>query len=99
MTTGQAARAFVSLEALKRALDLAIRVALGDVAPLVAYVLAARECELDLGAAVLEVEPRRHERQPALLDLPGQRCDFLAMQEQLAVALGLVVLDVPGAVF
>ena len=47
------------------ALHVASRVALGDVAPAVVQLLAARERELDLGApaAVVEVDAQRHERE------------------------------------
>ena len=53
------ARSSDSAPSFERALDLAVGVALGDVAPLVALLLAAGECELDLRAAVLEVEAHR----------------------------------------
>src|SRR5204863_5748500 len=53
---------------LERALDLAVGVSFGEVAAFVAHLLAAGERELDLHAAVLEVEARRDERQAALAD-------------------------------
>src|SRR2546422_75832 len=52
----------------ERALDLPVGVALGEVAALVAYLLAARDGDLDLDAPVLEVHARRHERQALLAD-------------------------------
>src|SRR4029450_13962972 len=78
---------------LELAFDAALRLALGDVAALVAPFLAARERELDLCAAVLEVEPRRHERQPALGDLRAELVDLAAVQQQLPVAVRVVRLD------
>src|SRR3954463_4473692 len=49
--------------AFQRPLHLTLRVAVGDVAPLVALLLAAGDCELHFYPAVLEVKPRRHDRQ------------------------------------
>ena len=51
-----------------------------------------------LARGVLEVDPRRHERQPALLHAPDQALDLAAVGEQLARALGLVVLAAGRAV-
>ena len=65
---GPAAEPRLAPQALQLALDLPPRVAGRDVAPLVAQLLAARERELDLDAAVLEVEPRRDEREALLRD-------------------------------
>src|SRR3954453_10196899 len=76
---------------LQRALDLPLRVALGEVAALVAYVLAARERELDLRAAVLPVHARRNEREALLADAAVQRVDLAAVEEELARPVGLVV--------
>src|SRR5436305_13885231 len=78
----------------ERALHVPVGLALGDVAPLVPHFLAAGEGELDLGAAVLEVELGRHERQAALRDLARQRGELLLVQEQLAVAVRIVVREV-----
>src|SRR5947207_5203348 len=75
---------------LERALHVAVGLALGDVAPLVPDFLPAGERELDLRAAVLEVELRRHDGQPALGHLPGERSQLLLVHEQLAVAVGIV---------
>ena len=46
---------------LERPLHLALRLALDDVAALVPLLLAARDRQLDLHPAVLEVEPGRHD--------------------------------------
>jgi len=54
-------------EGLQLALDLAFRVAIGDVAPLVAQLFALRERQLDLHLPALEIEPRRNDGE-ALLD-------------------------------
>src|SRR5437868_5360382 len=79
--------------ALQGPLDLPVGVALRDVAALVDRVLAAGEGELDLRAALLPVEPRRNEREAALLDLAGQRLDLAPVQQELAVAIGVVGVD------
>src|SRR5207302_1944236 len=68
---------------------------LRDVPPLVPDFLASSERELDLGTTVLEVEPRRHERQAALRDLARERGELLLVQEQLAVPVRVVVRQVP----
>ena len=75
--------------ALERPLDAALGLAVGDVASLVAELLAPRERELDLHAPVLEVEPGRDERQAALGDLRGELVDLAPVQEELAVAVGV----------
>src|SRR5687768_3554302 len=67
-------------------LDLAAGVALGHVVPLVVGLLALREREGGLDAAVLEVQVERDEREPALLDLPDQLVDLAAVHEDLALA-------------
>ena len=77
-----------STPALERALDLPLGVPVGDVAALVLPLLAAGQRELDLDAALLEVEPRRNQRQTLLAHLAPEIVDLVAMQEQLAVALG-----------
>src|SRR5215207_7478274 len=75
-----------------RALHLALHLALLDRLALVADVLAARQRDLDLRARALEVEPRRHQRQPLLARLADQPLDLALVHQQLARALGLVVL-------
>src|SRR5204862_2613839 len=84
-----------SATASERALHVALGVTLGDVAALVALLLAAGDGQLELRAAVLEVQARRYERQALLLYLADQRFDLAPVQEQLPVAVGLVVGDVP----
>src|SRR5262245_3045752 len=80
---------------LERALHLAARVALREIAALVDPLLAPGDRELDLDLAVLEVEPRRDEREPLLAHHAVQRVDLAAVEEQLPVALGPVVELVP----
>src|SRR5262245_40184938 len=77
--------------ALERALDLPLRVAVGDRPALVADVLAARERELDLHATVLEVEPRRDERQPLLAYLAVEAVELAPVEQELPRPGGLVV--------
>src|SRR6266550_9385090 len=67
------------------ALDVPVGVALGNVPALVALLLAARDCELDLGAAVLEIELRWDDRQSLFLHLADQRVELAPVHEQLAV--------------
>src|SRR5206468_5165770 len=76
--------------ALELALDAALRLAVGDVAPLVAAFLAPRQGELDLGATVLEVEARRDDGEPFLGHLRGEPLDLTAVQKELAGAIGVV---------
>src|SRR5919202_1090570 len=73
-------------------LGLTALVARLDRLALVEAVLAARERDLDLRAGAGEVDPRRHEREAALVDAPDQPLDLALVGEQLARALGLVVL-------
>ena len=76
---------------LKRGLDLALRVLALLVLALVVLLLALADAELDLDAPVLEVHLERQES----VALGGGRgvelLDLAPMQEQLAIALGLVV--------
>src|SRR6266705_246227 len=83
-----------SAAGLQRALHLPVGLALGDVAPFVTLLLPAGERELDLHPAVPEIEPRRHERQPALAHLSIERLELLAVEQQLPVAVRVVVRDV-----
>jgi hypothetical protein len=80
---------------LERPLHLAVGLAFRQVAPLVALLLTPRQRELDLHPPVLEVELRRDEREPALRDLSGERGDLLSVQEELSVAIRIVVGQVP----
>lgn len=63
------------------------------IASLVEAIAALGERDLDLRAPRVEVDPRRHERQPALLGLTGELVDLAAMGEQATVALGHVVVE------
>src|SRR5262245_13816502 len=78
----------------ERALHLPLRVSLGEVAPLVDPLLAPRDRDLDLHAAVLEVELGGHERQALLAHLPVERVDLPPVEQELPVTLGTVVRDV-----
>src|SRR4051795_2683662 len=71
--------------------DLASRVAGGQRLPLVVGPLAARQGDLDLRLAVLEVQRQRHKREPTLLRLADQLRDLLAVQQELARPPRLVV--------
>src|SRR5579871_2820268 len=82
-------------EALQLALDLPLRVARGDVAPLVAQLLALRERELDLHLARLEVELGRHDGEALLRDTGREPLELLAMEKELARPVGIVVRAVP----
>src|SRR5436305_13448447 len=75
---------------LELALDAALRLAVGDVAPLVAAFLAAPQRQLDLGAAVLEVQAGRDEREALLGHLGGEPLHLAAVQEELSRAVGAV---------
>ena len=79
------------------ALDLALHVAVADLAAAVALLLAAGERQLDLRPRALEVDPRRDQRQALALEAADQALDLVAVQEQLARPLGLVVLLLAGA--
>src|SRR3954452_10623292 len=82
-------------EATERLLDLAARIALGHVVPLVVGVLALRQRQRGLDLAVLEVQVERDEREPTLLGLADQLVDLAAVHEHLALAARRVV--GPGA--
>src|SRR5262249_8282292 len=76
---------------LQCALHLPLRVALHERAALVAHVLASGERELDLDAAVLEVEACPDERQAFLAHLPVQPVDLPAVEEELPGTRRIVV--------
>src|SRR4051794_36471941 len=80
------------------AFHVAAIVALLDRAPLVVQVLAARERDLDLRVRALEVDPRRHERQPLLVRAADELLDLLAVHQQLARSLGRMVVARRGRV-
>src|SRR6266508_1167367 len=75
----------------ERPLDLA----LGDLAfqrfALVVELFAAREPQLDFGAAVLEIELERNQREAALLGLARESFDLPRVKQELAHACRLVV--------
>jgi len=74
------------------AVDLSPGVALGDLAPAVVGLLAPGEPQLQLGmAALVDVEAERDERQPLGLRLDRQHVDLVAVEEELAGPLRLVV--------
>src|SRR3990172_7789224 len=73
---------------------LALDIAALDRLALVVDLLAAPDADLDLREPVLEVELQRDQREPLLLDLPGELRDLAAMQQDLAPALWLVVVDI-----
>src|SRR5437588_9826014 len=86
---------------LQRPFHLPLGVAVSHIAPFVPLLLAAGDRELDLDAAVLEVEPRRDDRQALLTHLAVERVDLAAMQEELPrthrLVVGTVSLVVGGA--
>src|SRR5215471_4242780 len=82
-------------QALQFALDLAPRIAGGDVAPLVAQLLAARERELDLYPAAAEVELRRDDGEALLGDGGRQPLDLAPVEQELPRPVGVVVRAVP----
>src|SRR5436190_5200918 len=67
---------------------------------LVVELLAARQRQLDLGAALdVEIELERHQRHALALDRAHQLVDLVAMQKELARALGRMVEAAPLQVF
>src|SRR6478752_2534485 len=78
--------------ALERAFHLALHFPLRYVAALVALLLTARDGELDLDPAVLEVQPCRDERQALLAHRPVERVDLTPVEQELPRPNGLVVL-------
>src|SRR6266511_4280871 len=75
---------------LANAVHLAGGVPLGDRLALVVGALAPCDCQLDLDELLLEVQPQRHQREPALGDPPGELVDLLAVEQELAGPGGLV---------
>src|SRR5262245_61193635 len=98
-TARSSSSSFGSPTTPERPLDVPLRVALGDVASLVALLLAAADSELELYAAVPEVHPGWDKRQAFLLHLAGQGLDLAAGWEPLSVRLGIVVGAVSLRVF
>src|SRR4051794_28204130 len=80
-----------ALDVSQRSFDVAALFAGLDRLALVESVLAAAERDLDLRAPVLEVDPRRHDRQAALGHTAEEPLDLAPVGEQLARPLGLVV--------
>src|SRR2546427_3893692 len=76
---------------LQRSLHVSVGLALRDVAALVSTFLAPGQRELDLRPPVLEVELRRNERQTPLGDLAGEGVDFFPVEEELAVAIRIMI--------
>src|SRR5688500_18663933 len=74
------------------AIEVALHVAVLDRGALVEAVLATRGRELDLRAPVGEVDPRRDDRQALLGDPAEEALDLTPVEQELARALGLVVL-------
>src|SRR3974390_1511105 len=67
---------------------------------LVVGFLAARQRQLDLGAAFLvEIKLERHQRHAFALDGADELVDLVAMQQQLARALGRMIEAVGLAIF
>src|SRR3954451_9221131 len=83
------------LPKLERPLHLTLRVTRRDVATLVAELLPLRERELDLDPPVSEVEAGVGGGEPLLAHLPIHPVDLLAVQQQLARPVGVVVRAVP----
>src|SRR4029453_6353700 len=81
-----------------RALDVALLVARLHRLALVEAVLAAAERDLDLGARAVEVDAGGHEGQPALLGLGHHALDLALVGQELARAIGVVVLAAGGPV-
>src|SRR5437667_6873629 len=79
---------------LRRSLEVAAGVALGDGAALVIRLLALGDANLELRHPVADVELERHEREPLRLGAPDQLGDLVAMEEQLARPSRLVVVPV-----
>jgi len=72
----------------------ALGILLLQVFPLVIHLLAFSEPDLNLDQAVLEVQAQRNRRVALLPDASIQLVDLLAMQQQLAVTVWLMVLAV-----
>src|SRR6185312_10764666 len=69
---------------------LPVGVPLGDCLPLVEGPPAARQGDLHLRPAVLEVQRQRHDRHTGVAQPPDDLVDLAAVQEQLAVTPRLV---------
>lgn len=83
-----------SIAFLQRPLYLTASVSFGQVTTLVARLLAASNGDLDLGASVLEVQPRGNERQATFANLADERGDLAAVQQELPVPVRIVIREV-----
>src|SRR5262249_6597615 len=81
------------------AADVALGLCFLLVLALVVLLLATGHAQLDLGPAVLEVQPQRYQCEAALRGLAGELGDLALVQEELARPLGLVVELVAHRVF
>ena len=77
--------------ALERTLHLDVSHPARRRAPLVGLVLPPSKGDLELHVPVLEVQLGRYERQPLLPHLAVQGVDLAAVEEELPIAIGLVV--------
>src|SRR5262245_10000123 len=80
------------------AVHVALLHPLADRLALVVQLLAASQAELGLGTTLHPVETERHQREPALLDLPAQLVELAAVQQELALTLRVVAELAGGAV-
>src|SRR5688500_9148257 len=76
-------------DALESPFCFAFGVASGDRLALVVLPLAPSDRDLDLGPAVLEVQPQRHERHALLVGCSRELVDLAVMQEELARSYGI----------
>src|SRR4029079_10148171 len=83
---------------VQRALHVALLIARLHRLALVEAILAATQRDLDLRPRAREVAPRGDERQPALLRLADHALDLAPVGQQLARAVGVVVLAAGRAV-
>src|SRR5262249_58298276 len=74
-----------------RAVHLALVLALPHGLAAIDGLAPTRERELDLGAPVLPVERERHQRESAFGHLARELRDLVAVEEQLALAVGVDV--------
>ncbi len=84
-----------ALDVRHLAREIALGVAVRDRSTLVVELLAARQPELDLGPTAGDVQLERHDRLALRAGATQQLVDLLAVEQQLAIALGLVVVAVP----
>ncbi|MPN18530.1 hypothetical protein SDC9_165890 [bioreactor metagenome] len=75
------------------AFDVALHVAGGDGLPLVPLALAGRHRDLHLREAIAEVDRQRHQGAAGVGDLAFQFVYLGSVEQQLAVALGCMVVE------